>query len=153
MMRGLLVFILLLATGVVAAEIFRWTDDTGQVHYGERPPDDRAQRLAIPGSRSAAPGAVPDETQRRARQQRLLEAFEYERERKATRQAQDAEQARQRAVRCERLRRHWRRLSYAGPIYSAGEDGERRYLDDAERAAQKDRLRPAYQRACGEAPD
>lgn len=153
MMRGLLVFTLLLASGVFAAEIFRWTDENGQVHYGERPPDNQAQRLDIPAGRSGTSAEVPDERQRRARQQRLLEAFEYERGRKATRQAQDAEQARQRAVQCERLRRHWRRLSYAGPIYSAGEDGERRYLDDAERAAQKDRVRPAYQQACGEAPD
>lgn len=148
-------FVIVLMTSVTAnaAEIYRWTDERGQVHYGERPPDDRAQSMDIPTGSTSAPRLQADEAARRARQQRLLEAYEYERARKAERAAQAASKASQLAVQCERLRNQWRRLNYGGPVYFQGEDGERRYLDEQQRAAEKNRLRPAYREACGASPD
>jgi hypothetical protein len=152
-MRLWFVIVLMTSVSANAAEIYRWTDENGQVHYGERPPDDRAQPMDIPTESSSAPRLQSDETARRARQQRLLEAYEYERARKAERAALAANKASQLAVQCERLRNQWRRLNFGGPVYFQGEDGERRYLDEDQRTAEKNRLRPAYREACGTSPE
>ena len=137
----------------VSAEIYRWTDENGRVHYGERPPHDTAERVQLP--RGAAPSAATpaaDEAERRARQQRMLDAFSHKREQKKAEKAHE-EQARQRLAQdCKRIKQHWDSLNYGGPIYYEEPDGGRRYVDDAERAAELNALRPAYRKACGADP-
>jgi len=143
---------LLLLPVVYAGDVYRWEDASGRVHYGERPPHDQARRLDIQsGSGAAAP--TLDEAERRARQRRLLESFTYEREQRESQRQRDAAQREQQARRCQKLQRHWRRLSYAGPIYFKEANGERRFLNDAERAAEKDSLRPAMREVCGQVPE
>ena len=47
MLRCLIVAILLVAAPV-AAQVYKWTDSQGRVHYGDRPPDDaKKQELKI----------------------------------------------------------------------------------------------------------
>lgn len=144
---------LLLLTPALPAEVYRWTDADGRVHYGNRPPPDTAARpIDVPAATSSTPSASVDESVRRERQRRLLESFRYEREQKKAGAAR-AEQARQRrAEQCRRLQQHWRGLSYAGPIYFRRDDGSRDYLSDEQRAARKAEIRPDYIAACGEAP-
>ena len=102
----------------------------------------------MPAAKDAAAGSAA----RRARQQRVLEAYEYQRNQKKA-EAARAAQARQRAAaRCRELHRRWRSLSFPGPVYLSGPDGGRDYLSDEQRAAEKERMRPAYAQACGEEP-
>jgi len=152
-MHWRLLSVLCLAAGPALADIYRWVDSAGRVHYGERPPVEGAERVELPSSSNGAAASVPSESERWARQQRLLESYEYERTRKAEREAADARRDRERAVQCERLRRYWKTLAFAGPVYVTDDSGERRYLDDTERAAEQARLRPAMERACGRLPD
>jgi hypothetical protein len=96
---------------------------------------------------------LPTESERRARQQRMLESYEYERARKAERQAAEARRKRELARQCDRLRRYRQTLAFAGPVFVEDDGGQRRYLDDAERAAEQARLRPAIEQACGASSD
>jgi hypothetical protein len=142
----------LLSLSVAAAEVFRWTDENGQVHFSQRPPPGGAQRMDLP---EADAGGVSDESElveRRQRERRLLEAYDYEREQKKARQAREADKQKEVAVQCDRLQQYWRRLSFPGPVYFTREDGEREYLSDERRAAEKARVRQAYVRACGREP-
>jgi hypothetical protein len=142
----------LLSLSVAAAEVFRWTDESGQVHFSQRPPPGGAQRMDLP---EADAGGVSDESElveRRQRERRLLEAYDYEREQKKARQAREADKQKEVAVQCDRLQQYWRRLSFPGPVYFTREDGEREYLSDERRAAEKARVRQAYVRACGREP-
>jgi hypothetical protein len=142
----------LLSLSVAAAEVFRWTDESGQVHFSQRPPPGGAQRMDLP---EADAGGVSDESElveRRQRERRLLEAYDYEREQKKARQAREADKQQEVAVQCDRLQQYWRRLSFPGPVYFTREDGEREYLSDERRAAEKARVRQAYVRACGREP-
>lgn len=133
------------------ADIYRWKDETGQVHYGQRPPPAGADKLEL--EQRPATRAVPDsQAARRARQQRLLEAFAYEREQKRAAAERAARDNRRSAADCRRLQRRWRLLSHPGPVYLANDDGGRDYLSDERRAAAKTDIRPAYLRACGEEP-
>lgn len=151
-MRFLSVVLGLCLSLTATAEVYRWVDADGKVHYSGRPPPQGGQLIELPPT--AASPAEPDReaAERRARQQRMLEAYEYERGKKAA-QSERAEQARQAsAQRCAELRAQWRRLSFGGPVYFRRADGSRDYLSDERRAAEKGRLRPAYVAACGEAP-
>lgn len=43
-------WLLLLATSVVTAEVYKWTDDQGNVHYGDLPPGQvAAEPMRLPG--------------------------------------------------------------------------------------------------------
>ncbi len=149
---GVLIGLLLLA-GATPAEVYRWTDDQGRVHYGERPPGPEARRIELPPSTTSPVETDREMARRRALQKRLLDSYAYERDRKAAEAVRDAEAQRTKAERCQSLRRRWRRLSYAGPIYFPGPNGQRDYLSEERRATEKQRLRPAYKAACGELPD
>jgi len=41
---ALLAALALLATGTLHAQVYKWTDDKGRVHYGEKPPADRRSK-------------------------------------------------------------------------------------------------------------
>lgn len=134
------------------AEIYRWVDEHGEVVYGSRPPPGRGEAVQLRDQGGAAARPVPDVFEREERRRRLLETYEYERERKRAEKARDDQRAAERARDCDRLKRRWRRFSYGGPIYYPREGGGRRYIDEAERNSEKARMLPAYRRACGEDP-
>ncbi len=152
-MRSLsLIACLMLTLTAAAADVYRWTDEQGQVHFGQRPPPGGAQRIELPERGELNTYGGSDLSQRRERERRLLENYEYERMQKAAREARAAGERQQAAAECHKLQGHWRRLSFQGPIYFRREDGGRDYLSDEQRVAQKARLAPAYERACGRPP-
>lgn len=133
------------------AEIYRWTDASGQVHYGERPPPLGAERVYLPTDDRPAT-ADTDAERRREHQRRLLDAYEHERAQKRSDVAQEARQRQVDAQRCQALERRWQALSHGGPIYYKRADGGRDYLDEEQRVAEKARIRPAYLQSCGREP-
>lgn len=44
-----------IATGLVSAEVYKWTDETGKVHYGDRKPEKGvAQRINVSSGKSSS---------------------------------------------------------------------------------------------------
>ncbi len=148
----LLMLAMLLLSTVESAEVYRWTDENGQVHFSQRPPPRDAQLLQLPESGPGHTDADTDLMRRRERERRLLESYEYERSQKEARRAREADARQQAAQRCSRLQQHWRRLSHPGPVYIRRDNGERQYLSDAQREAEQAKVRPAYVQACGREP-
>ncbi|WJW75662.1 DUF4124 domain-containing protein [Thiohalobacter sp. IOR34] len=141
---GLLV--LLFSAGLAAAEVYRWTDAEGRVHFGDRPPASGAEVVPLRSAPSAA--GAPDEAERRARQQRLLQAYGEERLKKkeaARRQAADAAARRRR---CLDVRDRLRRYQRGVPLYRLDDAGRRVYLEEAQRAALIGRLQRAERELC-----
>jgi hypothetical protein len=149
-MRRLLFLAGLCLPWPAAAEVYRWTDAAGQVHYGGRPPPQGAQRLDLPAANPPAGDA--DAAQRLERQRRLLDDYEYQRAKKREEADRAARQQQVEAERCRALQQRWRLLSHGGPVYFRDADGRRDYLDEERRAAEKASLRPAYISACGREP-
>lgn len=85
---AILALLLLTGPGVAMTQVYKWTDANGQVHYGQRKPDDATpvQTLDIAPPPSAAT-ALPDPDAEVARIKALSEQMARER--------QAAEQARQ----------------------------------------------------------
>ena len=87
-MRHLL-FIVLLIPGLASAEIYRWTDAQGRVHFGERPGAAGAETVEV------KPQVVERDEATRQREQRTEEYFDARRDEKA---ASDARVAQVRAA-------------------------------------------------------
>ncbi len=72
MLRRTFVTLILLGTGLAHAQTYRWTDDKGQVHFGDIPPPATASKSSKPSaiapreaaSAEPAPQPVPFEVQR-----------------------------------------------------------------------------------------
>ena len=148
-MYGVLMAVVFLAAGGAAAEnIYRWTDDSGQVHYGSRPGADNAREVMVDESPAAGTPAPASGQQRRERQQRLLESFERDRELKREQAQRQVKEQAKISKACRDLQSNWRWLNHSGPIYLRAEDGAREYLDETARQKQKTKLRQQLDRYC-----
>jgi len=131
----------------LGAAIYQWTDEHGRVHYSDRPVDQEAKEVEI-RTTPAAPSqpALPEE--RRQRRQRMLDIYNQERAAKKE-EREKAKQAREeRKKKCFSARARYDEYNTAGSIYDYLENGERRYLDKAERESFIARLKEDVARYC-----
>ncbi|MDH3714625.1 MAG: DUF4124 domain-containing protein [Gammaproteobacteria bacterium] len=141
--------VLLLAfTGAAAgAKVYKWVDEDGNVHFGDRPPADAAQELQIKVRPSTAPPsqALPGSTNRTS----ISEVMEEERLRRkeAREQEQQARETRQRN--CVLARDKLRSFEESNYLYDVDSSGKRRILSDAQRETAEKAAREDVQRFCG----
>lgn len=122
----------LVLTGTPAvAEVYKWVDGDGNVHYGDRPPSSgqESHSLTLP----PPPGRDADHGERSLKQRRLLEAFEVERVEQERLESEAAEAKRERAHKCEQARRTLANFERANIVYTTDENGARVYMSDEER--------------------
>lgn len=147
---------LFLTIPMVAAELYKWTDAEGKVHYSDQPPPPEvktpvtvkprrpAAETTAPGQEAApAAGAaktyVEQEAEFRKRQVEAAEKAEAEKK------AADAKAEKQRT--CSRAKAQLASLQ-AGRIARPNASGEREYLTDAEIAQEIERTRQAMDANC-----
>ena len=141
-----LTVILLLSGGVSAqAEMYRWVDDSGQVHYEDRPQGAK--------SRPIKPYSTPDTTQPAAQERmektrRLLNAYRLERQQKREQQAEQQAVKEKRIKNCKRARDDVRQYNAYRRIYNLDQDGNRVYLSDQERVSLLQRSQDKVTRWC-----
>lgn len=129
---------------VAAAEIYKWVDEQGQVHYGQSPPADQ-QAETVKG-----PPGVDTEGARKALQERrdkLKELDEQRAERKKA--AMEAEQqAQARKERCNAARESLAQLRTQNRVQYINEDGERAFLSEEQRQQRLDEAQKAVEESC-----
>lgn len=114
-----------------AAEIYKCTDSSGAVQYGDKP--------CKGGSTIITPASAPDVdahvAERRLRADKLLRAYDEEHA-EAQRTRAEAEAAlQQRRQACTRARDWLAQVTRASTLYRVAEDGSQVNLNDAEHAA------------------
>ena len=115
-----------------ASDIFKWTDDDGNVHFSDRPTVG-AERLAIP-SRPTDPARIQAESQARVDSQTLRAEDEANAPQGPTPEELRAE-ARERADSCNKYRERQTQFTQNRRIYRLDENGERVYYDEDEMAS------------------
>jgi hypothetical protein len=139
--HGLVALILALAAPAALAQVFKWVDENGRVHYGEKPPPGtKANALKPPAAAPNSP-AAPQDVQSQEREFRGRQIKKREDE---TRQAQEAAN---REAQCGNAKD---RLAIAerAALYRL-EKGERVFYSDAEQKAEIENRRAAVTRYCG----
>lgn len=119
-------------TQIFAAEIYKWVDADGQVHYGSRPPTENAQRMQIRNNAgNVDSGDAPSTEQRVREQQRFVRALEEEqRSERLAKQKQQQDRVKHEQY-CYRLRDRLSRYERSR-LYVLDEKGNRRIFDDKE---------------------
>ena len=130
-MRTVLLLFCLCIPLASAAEIYKWTDGSGQVHYSDQPPSDQAQ--VIKGAPAQLQGA--GEAQRALAEKDLAFKKRQEDAAKAKEKADtDADAARTKQENCELARRNLASTNQSGALYTKGPSGETNYVTDQQRA-------------------
>lgn len=136
---------MLLLCAPVHAEVYKWTDEHGNVHYGDRP----------------TPGSSADEVdldlqiidsgidgQRGEMRERVLDVFQEDREELADKRREQRIEAQRRKQRCARLKERYHRIKHARGVFKRGKDGEKNFYDTDKRAQTEAKYRKAIKRHC-----
>ncbi|KWR83043.1 MULTISPECIES: DUF4124 domain-containing protein [Pseudomonas] len=122
-MRALLCLCMALASLLAAADIYRWTDAQGKVHFSETPPPG-AQRVEV------RPQVVERDAATREREERTRQFYQARSEEQAAARSRAAEQQAKAGAECDRLRDQLATLQRGGRYYSTDTKGERLYYSD-----------------------
>ena len=142
-MRHWLLFIIVLVPGLAGAEIYRWTDAQGRVHFGEKPGGSGAQQVQV------KPQVVERDEATRQREQRTRQYFDARRDEQNQANARAAQARAERAQECSRLRDSLAQIQHGGRYYRSDEKGERTYYSDAQMEATRSRLSSRIAERCG----
>ena len=134
--------------GVLANEIYKWTDEDGNVHYEDRPSDAvHAERLAMtykPTDSAALDKRMEAFAEGEAARQEARAAADV-----AAQEAEKAKaEAEARQKRCDTYRSQLESMLQAPRLYRLGEDGERHYLDDTQRQEARSRAEELIAKNC-----
>lgn len=117
----------------VHAELYKWTDAQGKVHYTDQPPAANAQTLK---------GTSTGQAQTTSQATQSLEAKdqEYKKRKKELDEARakadkEAEQARIKRENCTKARNNLNNLQNSPRVYTTNAAGQRVYMDDTSRAS------------------
>jgi len=127
--------------GIKASQIVRQPGPSSQGPRATAPAEVESEKAAA----APAPPNAPKTYAERDAEFRKRQQERAENERKAQ---EDQQKAAQKAVECERSRGYLRALEDGVRITRTDAAGNREYLDDAQRAAEMDRIRKAIRELC-----
>lgn len=142
----LLIMMSALAPSVQAA-VYKWVDEQGKVHYGERPRGAQAEELKIKPQSEAQTKPI-DPAHRLERQKRLLQSYENKRQAEKKQRQKSAEVEAENQRKCTEARDQLKGYEEARYLYNLDGKGERKILTDAERAKETAELRDAIRKYC-----
>ncbi len=127
----LLLMVMLLTTGA-SAGIYRWVDESGQVHFGARPPVEVSDSNEVV-IRNQAPATEPEPVDRKQARDRYLEQRQRERSEKREAAVKQRQEKAQREKRCRYARNLLQEYQDHGVLYDRLPNNEKRYLTNQER--------------------
>lgn len=144
---------MLICTPVTAqAEVYKWIDAEGNVHYGDEPPSE-----SIPEFRVKPPPVVTDDRifsdtptgeQRRDGQRRLPDSFEADRRDRWQAAGERKQRAARQEKNCNTARARLRSAREASLIFDYDQQGNRIFYDQARREKYLRRLRKDVSQWC-----
>ena len=139
MQRSLLVVVLLLLAPLAFAQVYKWTDAGGTVHYSETPPTTGTNFKRIKTGGSADPIAAPTPA--------AADAEKTEGTTPATPAKPVADTPENRAHLCESLKTNLSALQGSAPVVMQ-QEGKPVALNDSQRKAQLSAAQAQYQQYC-----
>lgn len=151
MLRAIRVFrlgmLLLLCTTTMAAEVYKWVDEHGNVHYTDQEPASDKEPakvdVKVHNTRKDAELDAYREYTKRHREATATEAAINEKKKAKARQQQQQHQHA-----CTQIRQRKREYQQGGVIYSKDKSGERKYYSDEERAEVLRKLNKTLRKHC-----
>lgn len=139
-MRALLLTLILMPA-LASAQIYRWTDAEGRVHFGQRPPAG-AEQIEV------RPQVVERDDQTREREARSERFFDARRQEQQAAREQASQTRADREQECQSLRSQLSQLQLGGRFFRNDAAGERVYYSDSELEAARQRLAARISQVC-----
>ena len=142
----ILILLQLIMSPVLAADVYKWIDENGNVVYGDKPVSKKdAGKVKI--KQTAGQEAFSKE--RYEKRQRLLDVLEEERDEKITAaQENKKKQAKQKET-CARLKTELTRLKQAGVLYKKTDDPKNpKIFTEEEKQAEEEKYRNYLDKNC-----
>jgi hypothetical protein len=138
---------LLTLSATASAEVYRWVDGQGRVHYSDRPAEN--SQLVSVRSRPSSPEAIAERTGQEAEQRAQSAARETEqRNEQATANAVQKDVNASREEQCKKAQEAYKTAVESQRLYREGKNGEREYLTDAEITEARVNGRKAVDQLC-----
>jgi len=129
----------------VQAEIYKWKDDKGKTHYGDKPVAS-SEKMGIKEEASTR-RSISDST-REDRRKKLMETFDLERKEKKKELAKKRKKKDRLDAQCGSAKDRLRRYNRAGRLYDVDKNGERTYLPDNVRQTEINKLQNKIKKYC-----
>jgi hypothetical protein len=139
---------LVLASGLAGADVYKFTDPKGNVEYTDKPATLPAERLNVQSQKT---DVVAVQARQEADLKRMQEADRARQQTGAQRADQKAASeltAKDKAERCTKARERYDSYMNSQRLYQQGENGERRYLSDAELDAARNSAKVSMDELC-----
>ncbi|OGT64416.1 MAG: hypothetical protein A2993_05130 [Gammaproteobacteria bacterium RIFCSPLOWO2_01_FULL_47_190] len=128
----------------IHAEVYKWVDEHGYTHYGEKPPDANAQKIQI--REITVDESIEIHNQQR---EKLLRIYEEERNLKKEEKLKAEKLKAEKEQHCQNLENELIKYQQGGFVYyDLDEKGERKYLSEAELSAHISKLQKYYDKNC-----
>ena len=128
-MRPLAMLAAALLASSVQAQVFKWVDENGKTHYGEKPPPGvKATEIGVPAS--PASSSAPETSQQWKEKEIEFRQRSQEREQKEKAAQREGLERKQR---CSYARSRLSLYGSPGSIYEQDDQGKRTYLKEEDR--------------------
>lgn len=125
----------------VAGEVYKWVDEEGNVHFGDRPqPNVKSETVKIDKH-------TPD-PHYRDRMQSIKQNVESRREASIEKKVEQKKLSEKNASRCQDAKRRLYPLKQNIRVFNYDDAGERKYMDDSDRASRIKALEVIVKETC-----
>jgi flagellar biosynthesis GTPase FlhF len=142
-----LALVLIGASATAVGQIYKWTDEEGNVHFGDKPVGEDTERVAIQSRRTNSERV---ESQVQARAAAAAKTAEEEAAAAPAGPTEEELQARleERAKKCDTYRERLQRFVQSRRIYREDEKGERVYMSEEEMQEAREKVENQVQDYC-----
>ena len=137
--------IFLTASFPAQAEVYKWTDKQGNVHYTDRSVKD-AREMNVYTEEDAKKDVKKDN--RTEQRRKLIDAMEEDRKEKEKLKKEEQKRKQSLKRQCQWAKDQLRGYETAGGIYNLDKDGQRIVLSDKERSKATNKLRTDIKKHC-----
>ena len=145
--RGIILLLLSLTTGGANAEIYKWVDENGRVHFDDRPRGSSAQTVEVNPLNSPSPPTLTEE-QRKRRQRRLIQVLEEDRLTRKVEAERKASEEQERKRRCLLAKDRLGNIQRASYLYDVDDSGGRTIYSEQQRVQVTARAEQDVKRWC-----
>ncbi len=141
--------LLLAVSPTLASEIYKWTDENGNVHYGDVPSGNPTEERLDIGYKRSDNSAIRSRVEERQEREANGRKAAEEREKEKQSAAEEAAAEEQKQKQCEDSRARLQSYLSARKLYREDANGERVYLDEAGIDEARQRAEEAIAEYCG----
>ncbi len=141
-----LIVLLIIISSPVSAGIYTWTDNNGNVHFGDKPVDNHsATEVKISINKNTG---VTNSSGNKADREYLLKKIDEEKQDDAEKKKEKIALNKKNKKFCDNYKRRYQSLTQSNKSYTMSPDGERTYQSDEQRVSRKKDLSKGISKYC-----